>query len=77
MTSSKIDKRVIEGFRLPNDGPASQNEMQWIQLLRLIFRDDVPPPQMGAARARQMLCFGGALETQPAVQQREAPQFAK
>lgn len=69
MTISKIDRRVVEGIRLPNDGPANHNEMQWLQLLRLVFRDNVPPPLMGIARARQMLSFSDAMDTQLSVQQ--------
>lgn len=77
MTTWKIDKRVVEGVRLPNDGPASQNEMQWLQLLRLVFRDDVPPPQIGIARARQMLGLAEPLAHPHCVQPDHAPQLAR
>lgn len=36
--------RVIEGFKLPSDGPLSENERLWIEILRIIWNDRVPAP---------------------------------
>lgn len=77
MNTSKIDKRVVEGVRLPNDGPANHNEMQWLQLLRLVFRDDVPAPQMGIARARQMLGLADTLTHPHCDQPDHTPQLTR
>lgn len=51
MSEAKHDRRVVEGFRLPFDGPPTENELSWIKVLRLIFNEDVPAPNIKAAKA--------------------------
>jgi hypothetical protein len=48
-------RHVVEGFRLPDDGPLSENEHLWIAFLRLAFYEQVPPPPMKVQSARQAL----------------------
>lgn len=50
------DRRVFDGLRLPDDGPINQNERLWIEFLRLVFYDEVPPPQIKISFARQVFC---------------------
>lgn len=59
MDLKKSDRRVVEGFRLPDDEPHNQNELQWLKFLRIIFGDNVPPPPMNAARALRTLHLDG------------------
>lgn len=56
MKGNETGQRVIEGFRLPDDAPATQNEQLWIEFLRLVFYDHVPAPRMKIQSARQVLC---------------------
>jgi len=37
-------KRVVDGFKLPPDGTITDNERVWIEFLRIICNDHVPPP---------------------------------
>lgn len=48
MTQS--DRRVVAGFKLPGDGPITENEQGWIEFLRIAFDDDVPPPTPAVRR---------------------------
>ncbi len=58
----EVSHRVVEGFRLPDDGPLSENEHLWIAFLRLAFYEQVPPPPMKVQSARQALLHLLALD---------------
>lgn len=49
------DRRVVAGFKLPGDGPITENEQGWIEFLRIVFNDEVPPP---TPEMRRRLAFG-------------------
>ena len=60
MTEAKCDRRGVEGFRLPLVGPPTENELSWIEFLRIIFDDQVPPPHMKIAQTLKALRLGEA-----------------
>ena len=37
-------RRVVDGFKLPSDAPPTENELAWIEFLRIICNDEVPEP---------------------------------
>ena len=43
ITERKV-QRVVNGFKLPSDTAVSENERIWIEFLRTICNDQVPPP---------------------------------
>lgn len=45
------DRRVVAGFKLPSATPISENEMLWIEMIRLIFDDLVPVPILPLVQA--------------------------
>ena len=50
---SRDDRRVVEGFKLPSTGRIIANEYAWIEMLRLVVGDDLPPPPSEAIQAYQ------------------------
>lgn len=42
--SVSAKKRVVEGFKLPSNGPITHDEMAWIEFLRIVYHDAVPAP---------------------------------
>lgn len=44
MSSNEEAKRTVEGFKLPSDTQITENERVWIEFLRIICNDRVPPP---------------------------------
>lgn len=44
-------RRVVAGFKVPTTAPVSDNEMLWIDMLRLIFHDRVPVPKLPLVQA--------------------------
>jgi hypothetical protein len=47
----KDERRVYEGFKLPSTAPIAMNERAWIDMLRCIVGDTVPPPSLEAVQA--------------------------
>ena len=45
------DRLVVEGFRLPSTAPITDNESDWIDMLRCIVGDADPPPRLPAVQA--------------------------
>ena len=45
------EKRVVAGFMLPSDAPLTEADHGWIELLRIIFNDRVPSPNLETVRA--------------------------
>jgi hypothetical protein len=45
------DRRVVEGFRLPSTKPLTENELGWIEMLRVIVGDRDPAPTLDAVQA--------------------------
>jgi hypothetical protein len=45
------DKLVVEGFKLPSTALITQNERDWIDMLRCIVGDADPPPRLPAVQA--------------------------
>lgn len=45
------DRRVVAGFKVPTVATVSENEMLWIEMLRLIFHDRVPVPKLPLVQA--------------------------
>lgn len=45
------DRRVVEGFKLPSTAPFSQNERDWIDMLRQVAGDSDPPLTMAGVQA--------------------------
>ncbi|MDB5660355.1 MAG: hypothetical protein JWS10_2970 [Cypionkella sp.] len=43
--------RMFEGFAVPQDGPLTEAEKGWIELLRVICFDGVPPPSLEPVQA--------------------------
>lgn len=48
---TRSDRRVIAGCKLPMDGPLKENEMLWVEMLRLLFDDQVPVPSLNLVQA--------------------------
>ena len=44
MSSGPNARRVVDGFKLPYDGPLTANERVWVEFLRIICNDQVPAP---------------------------------
>ena len=44
MTNEQKSRRVVDGFKLPSDGAITEGERVWIEFLRIICNDQVPPP---------------------------------
>lgn len=42
--SVRLDRRVVEGCKLPSAGPITHDEMAWIEFLRIAYDDAVPAP---------------------------------
>ncbi len=60
MSEAKHDRRVVEGFRLPLVGSPTENELSWIEFLRIIFDDHVPPPHLKIAQTLNAMRLGEA-----------------
>lgn len=43
ITEQKV-QRAVKDFKLPSDTAVSENELIWIEFLRIICIDQVPPP---------------------------------
>lgn len=43
--------RRMDGFRVLHDAPLTQNERDWIEMLRAICGDEVPGPTLKAVQA--------------------------
>ena len=53
------DRLVVAGFKLPSTAPITQNERDWIDMLRCIVGDADLPPTLPAVQAlRQALLRG-------------------
>lgn len=50
--------RIVNGCRAPNDGPLTDNERRWIEILRIICNDDVPAPDYDLIVALRKLYAG-------------------
>ena len=46
-----MDRRVVEGFKLPSNAPLTVNERAWIDMLRMIVGDADPKPTLSAVQA--------------------------
>lgn len=46
-----IDRKVVEGFKLPSSAPLTRNERAWIDMLRMIAGDADPKPTLTAVQA--------------------------
>ena len=56
MTSNKRKaRRVVEGCKLPHDGPITANERTWIEFIRLTSCDTDPPPTLARVQALREL----------------------
>ncbi|WP_210526874.1 hypothetical protein [Rubellimicrobium arenae] len=44
-------RKIIEGFRVPDDRPPTENELARIEMLRAIVGDRDPPPTLAAVQA--------------------------
>jgi hypothetical protein len=42
--SSCAEKRVVEGCKLPSVSPITDDELAWIEFLRIVYDDAVPAP---------------------------------
>ena len=42
--SATTDKRIVEGCKLPSAGPITNDEMTWIEFLRIVYDDTLPAP---------------------------------
>lgn len=42
--NASIERRVIEGCKLPSTNPLTENELAWIEFLRIVYDDTVPVP---------------------------------
>ena len=42
--SVSAKKRVVEGCKLPSTGPITNDEMTWIEFLRIVYDDAAPAP---------------------------------
>ncbi|MEO8243092.1 MAG: hypothetical protein ABI832_12340 [bacterium] len=51
---TRDERRVVEGFKLPSTAPITDNELDWIDMLRSIVGDAVPPPSLAAVQALRM-----------------------
>ncbi|MEO7382357.1 MAG: hypothetical protein ABIV25_11535 [Paracoccaceae bacterium] len=50
------DRRVIEGFRLPQDFPVTPNELHWVELLRAIMGEaDLAPTVVSVQALRRAM----------------------
>jgi hypothetical protein len=48
-------KRIVEGCKLPTPGPITENELAWVEFLRIVYHDAVPVPTFDqVVRLRQM-----------------------
>ena len=45
------DRLVVEGFRLPSTAPITDNERDWIDMLRCIVGDADPSPTLPGVQA--------------------------
>jgi hypothetical protein len=41
---AKLQDRTVNGFKVPLENALTENERQWIEILRIICNDDVPAP---------------------------------
>lgn len=60
MSVSDVGAISVVGFRLPSERPISQNEMAWIDFLRLVSCDSDPAPTLRLVQAlRRVIEEGG------------------
>lgn len=46
-----MKRKMFEGFVVPQDGPLTEAERGWVELLRVICFDGVPPPSLEPVQA--------------------------
>ncbi len=46
-----MTRKALEGFVAPQDGPLTEAERGWVELLRVICFDRVPPPSLEPVQA--------------------------
>ena len=56
---SADNRFVYDGFKLPSTNPITENERDWIDMLRCIVGDADPPPRLPAVQALQKALLGG------------------
>lgn len=44
-------RKIFAGFVAPQDGPLTAAERSWVELLRVICYDPVPPPSLPVVQA--------------------------
>lgn len=42
--SASTERQVIDGCKLPSTDPLTENELAWIEFLRIVYADHVPAP---------------------------------
>lgn len=53
------DRRVVEGCKLPSTAPLTENERDWIDMLRSVSGDSDPPLSVAGAKALRAVMSGG------------------
>ena len=52
--TSPLARRVVGGFRTPDDRPPTPNELAWLECLCTIVGDTDPPPSLVAVQALRL-----------------------
>ena len=50
-STGSTTRKVVEGFRVPDDRPPTWNELAWIEMLRVIAGDRDPSVTLAAIQA--------------------------
>ena len=46
-----MTRKMFEGFVVPQDGPLTKAERGWVEIIRVICFDGVPPPSLEPVQA--------------------------
>ncbi len=49
------DRRVVNGIKLPDDSPPTENELKWIEFLRIASNGTDPSPGFAAVQVLQLM----------------------
>ncbi len=49
------NRRVVNGFKLPDDSPPTENELKWIEFIRIASNGTDPSPDLASVQALQLI----------------------